>query len=137
MVEITGGVAVAEGELIWKAARSGGPGGQHVNKVATAIQLSFDIENSSLPEDCKQRLLQMSHHQICAGWVRIDVSEHRSQEKNRAEALRRFKNLIRSALVVAKKRKATRPSRGAIRRRLESKRQRSEKKLRRRPPSGD
>jgi ribosome-associated protein len=137
MVRITERVSVADEELVWKAVRSGGPGGQHVNKVSTAMQLSFDIEASSLPAACKRRLLVLSHHQIVAGRVRIDVSEHRSQEQNREEALRRFVRLIRSALVVRKMRKATRPTRGAVRRRLEAKRQRAEKKSWRRPPRGE
>ena len=106
------------------------PGGQNVNKVATAIHLRFDIKASSLPDDCKQRLLALPDHRITRdGVVVIKSQEHRTQEKNREAALQRLQTLVRRALLKRKHRIATRVSAAARKRRLEQKTRRGRDKL--------
>ncbi|NBQ06482.1 MAG: aminoacyl-tRNA hydrolase [Betaproteobacteria bacterium] len=109
-------------EVELTAIRSQGPGGQNVNKVASAIQLRFDIRASSLPMALKERLLVMSDHRITqSGVVVIKSQEHRSQDMNRMAALLRLHDLLEMAAVVPKKRKATRPTRSSQVKRVESK----------------
>ena len=109
-------------EVDLTAIRSQGPGGQNVNKVASAIQLRFDIHASSLPIDVKERLLSLRDHRITqSGWVVIKSQEHRSQDMNRMAALLRLHDLLALAVVVQKKRKATRPTRSSQLKRVESK----------------
>jgi ribosome-associated protein len=109
-------------ELELTAIRSQGPGGQNVNKVASAIQLRFDIHASSLPIDVKERLLSLRDHRITqSGWVVIKSQEHRSQDMNRMAALLRLHDLLALATVVQKKRKPTRPTRSSQLKRVESK----------------
>ena len=109
-------------EVELTAIRSQGPGGQNVNKVASAIQLRFDIHASSLPIDVKERLLSLRDHRITqSGWVVIKSQEHRSQDMNRMAALLRLHDLLALATVVQKKRKATRPTRSSQLKRVESK----------------
>ncbi len=117
-------------ELI--ATRSSGPGGQHVNKVASAIQLRFDIRASSLPDWMKTRLLGYSDKRITQdGIVIIQASQHRSQKKNSEEAVKRLYTLIRKATQRKKKRIRTQPTANANQKRLKAKKRRSEiKKLR-------
>ena len=111
------------------AIRSQGPGGQNVNKVASAIQLRFDIHASSLPIDVKERLLSLRDHRITqSGWVVIKSQEHRSQDMNRMAALLRLHDLLALATVVQKKRKATRPTRSSQLKRVESKVKRGQTK---------
>jgi ribosome-associated protein len=133
-LHITNRVAIPLNEIQMDAVRSQGAGGQNVNKVATAIQLRFDIAASSLPDYLKERLLNTSDHRITQeGVVVIKAQSSRSQEQNRAEALSRLQQLVRTATVVPKKRRPTRPSRSAKRKRLEQKKQRGQiKKLRKR-----
>lgn len=126
MIEITTGVAIDESELDWQAIRASGPGGQHVNKTATAIQLIFDIRQSSLPEHYKTALLARADHRISAsGKIVIKSQQSRSQEMNRETALSQLIALIKSAGVIPKKRHATKPTYGSQQRRLEGKKQRS------------
>ncbi|MCB0187523.1 MAG: aminoacyl-tRNA hydrolase, partial [Caldilineaceae bacterium] len=102
-------------------------GGQHVNKSATAVQLRFDIAASSLPELYKARLLRLSDQRITKeGVVVIKAQQHRSQEQNRADALSRLQELIRSVTFTPKARRPTRPSRSAREKRLTTKKQRSQ-----------
>lgn len=126
MINITAGISIDEAELDWQAIRASGPGGQHVNKTSTAIQLIFDIRQSSLPEAYKSALLQKADHRITAsGKIVIKSQQSRSQEMNRETALIQLIELIKSAGFKPKKRHATKPTYGSQQRRLEGKKQRS------------
>ncbi len=139
MLQITATITIDETEIDWQAIRASGPGGQHVNKTATAMQLMFDIQQSSLPEHYKTALLQKSDHRITAsGKIIIKCQQSRSQEMNRETALQQLIELIKSAGVVAKKRHATKPTYGSQQRRLDGKKQRSgTKSLRQKKPGLD
>ena len=110
--------------------RSPGPGGQNVNKVATAVQLRFDLAgNTTLSEPQKQRLRTLAGHRLNDdGTVLIVAREYRSQERNRAEALERLKALVLGALHVPKPRRATKPTRASKERRLQGKARDSQRK---------
>ncbi len=126
MLQITSTIAIDEAEIDWQAIRASGPGGQHVNKTSTAMQLIFDIKQSSLPEHYKAVLLQKSDHRITAsGKIVIKSQQSRSQEMNREAALMQLIELIKSAGFKPKKRHATKPTYGSQQRRLEGKKQRS------------
>jgi len=139
MLHITASIAIDESELDWQAIRASGPGGQHVNKTSTAVQLMFDIAKSSLPEHYKTALLQKSDHRITAsGKIIIKSQQSRSQEMNKDAALQQLVELIRAAGVVQKKRHPTKPTYGSQQRRLEQKKQRSgTKSLRQQKPRMD
>lgn len=113
-------------ELNWQVMTAQGSGGQNVNKVATAVQLRFDIRTSSLPDGWKQRLLRLSDQRITRdGVVVIKAQQHRTQQRNRQDALQRLKELCLRAKEEPKRRKVTRPTRAAKEKRLEKKSQRS------------
>lgn len=127
MLQISNTVSIPENEIEISAVRSQGAGGQNVNKVATAIHMRFDIKASSLPDRYKERLLQLNDQRITQdGVVIIKAQEHRSQEQNREEALRRLQELIKSAVAVPKKRFKSKPTRSSQRKRLDSKTKRGQ-----------
>jgi len=132
-MKLSSNVTIPEEEIVLRAVRSQGAGGQNVNKVSTAIHLLFDVRASSLPEFYKNRLLALKDHGLNDdGEIVIKAQEHRSQEKNKEAALGRLKQLILSAVAVQKKRRATRPTLGSKKRRLDSKTKRGKiKSLRR------
>ncbi|MBD2436348.1 alternative ribosome rescue aminoacyl-tRNA hydrolase ArfB [Nostoc sp. FACHB-110] len=133
MLQISNKIIIPDSELEISAIRSQGAGGQNVNKVATAIHLRFDIEASSLPAFYKQQLLKLNDRRITQeGVVVIKAQEHRSQEKNREEALQRLKQLILSAVVLPEIRFPTKPTRGSQKKRLDSKTKRGQIKSMRR-----
>ena len=134
MLIINSRVIIHEAELIETFVRSSGPGGQNVNKVASAVQLRFDVENSSVvPEEVKQRLKRLAGRRVTSeGEIIIEARRYRDQEKNRADARERLVALINRALEQPKPRKRTRPSRSSIQERLDQKRKHSERKKMRR-----
>ncbi|MFM2341219.1 MAG: hypothetical protein RLZZ592_872 [Pseudomonadota bacterium] len=118
---------IAPDELQFIAIRAQGPGGQNVNKVSCAVHLRFDIRASSLPEAVKERLLQSPDHRVSReGVVVIKAQTSRSLEQNKLEAVERLQALVAEAARVLPPRKATKPTRGSQRRRLEAKSQRGE-----------
>jgi len=125
---------IPENEIELKAIRSGGPGGQHVNKVATCIQLRFDSQNSSLAEDIKERILELRDSRIASdGVITITAKQYRNQEANRQAALARLEKIIVKAATRPRKRRATRPTRASVEKRLETKAKRSQTKRLRNP----
>ena len=129
MLKISNTVTLDENEIDISAIRAQGSGGQKVNKVSAAIHLRFDIEASSLPDYYKEKLLSLKDKRITKeGIVVIKSQQHRSQEQNRDEALERLVELVKSVNVVQKKRVPTKPTKGSVGRRLDSKKKQSNKK---------
>lgn len=136
MIHITDAIAIEEREVEESFVRAAGPGGQNVNKVATAVQLRFDIRRSpSLPDDLRARLERLAGRRLTQeGVLIITAQRYRTQERNRQDALDRLVELIRRAADPPTSRRPTKPPAAAKRRRLETKKQRSSvKKLRNRP----
>ena len=122
MLQISSHVTIPDAEIEIHAVRAQGAGGQHVNKVSSAVHLRFGIRTSSLPASYKEALLRLRDHRISAdGVVTIKAQQFRSQEQNREDALNRLRELIQRSAVPRKKRKATRPTRGSQDRRVERK----------------
>lgn len=127
MLEISNSVSLADWEIELSAIRSQGSGGQRVNKVATAIHLRFDIKRSTLPAIYKERLLAANDARISKeGVIIIKSQSFRTQDLNKEDALKRLKELILSVMVVQKKRRATKPTKNSVQRRLTSKANRKE-----------
>ena len=139
-VEITQALSIPLSELVLSFVRSSGPGGQNVNKVATAVQLRFDVLNSpSLPEPVKTRLLAKAGARATRdGMIVMTADRHRTQPLNRADAIARFAELVRSATLVPRKRRPTKPTLASKRRRMDTKTRRGAvKALRQTKPSVD
>ena len=138
MLFITSTISIADAEIDFSAIRSQGPGGQNVNKVASAIHLRFDIHASSLPPMYKQRLLKSNDHRINKdAVVVIKAQRYRSQDKNRIEALQRLQELLQSVTHNPKVRRPTKPTRGSQLRRMDKKKQHGQKKTMRAKPTFD
>ncbi|NNF66416.1 MAG: aminoacyl-tRNA hydrolase [Gammaproteobacteria bacterium] len=129
-------LTIAPKEFLVTFIRASGPGGQHVNKSSTAVQVRFNARNSpSLPPDVRQRLVRIAGNRMnSAGEIVVTAQRFRSREQNRRDAMERIYSLVSRAAIVPKKRRKTRPSAAARKRRLDDKRKRSaQKKLRGRP----
>lgn len=136
MIRISRTFAIPETEIDEKFIQASGPGGQNVNKVASAVQLRFNIDQSTtLPEDVKERLKSIAKNQITKDNILIiEAKSHRTQERNRKQARNNFAQIIRKALKPEKKRKKTKPPKGANKKRLKNKKIKAEKKKLRKPP---
>ena len=131
--------AVPVSELEFVYTRSSAPGGQHVNKTATAVQLRFDVQASTaLPVPVKEKLRRLAGSRLTAGgMLLLESQEHRSQKRNREEVTRRFRQLLLAAALPTKKRRPTRPTLASREKRLRDKRRHSERKRQRRSPASE
>ncbi len=135
MIQITPAISIDEREIQEEFIRASGPGGQNVNKVATAVQIRFNVaESPSLPDDVRTRLMRMAGRRITEdGFLIIDARRFRTQKRNRLDAINRLAELIRKAAEKPKPRRKTRPSPASRARRMDAKHRRSKTKRLRRP----
>jgi len=135
MIRVTDNIIIDEKEIKEDFIRSSGPGGQNVNKVATAVHLRFDVRNSpSLPDDVRLRLIRLAGRRLTGeGILIIKAGRFRTQDRNRQDAINRLEDLIRKASVIPKARRKTRPTLLSRKRRMEGKRRRGDIKRARRP----
>ena len=130
-IEVNGSLTIPDAELEWKFTTSRGPGGQHANKASTRVQLAWDISQSSaIGDGYRPRLMDK-----LGPVVRADVDDHRSQQRNREAAAERLGDKVRAALVRQAPRRATKPTKGSKRRRVEAKRRKSQTKAMRKKPN--
>ena len=139
MIQATPSIAIDESEIEESFVRASGPGGQHVNKVSSAVQIRFDVRRSpSLPNDVAIRLMKLAGSKLTQEGVIVIVAQtHRSQKRNREEAVERLLELIRAAAVRPQVRRATKPTKASKERRLASKETRSGVKAGRQRPASD
>ena len=137
MIRINNNITIDEREIKEVFVRASGPGGQHVNKASTAVQLRFDVvQSSSLPEDVRDRLIHLAGKRVNdEGVLVIDARRFRSQERNRQDAMDRLAQLVRRAVEPPVPRRKTRPTGASRQRRLDDKRRHSAIKRMRQPPS--
>ena len=129
MIRITQSIAIDEAHIKEEFVRSSGPGGQNVNKVATAVQLRYDVTRAVLPEDVRDRLVKLAGNRMTeAGELIISARRYRTQDRNRQDAMDRLIALVRKAIEKPKPRRKTKPTRASKERRLEQKRQRGRTK---------
>ena len=122
MLQLSKHIIIPSAEIEVRAIRAQGAGGQHVNKVASAIHLRFDIKTSSLPDHYKEKLLLLNDQRVSRdGVIIIKAQRYRSQDQNRQDALERLREVIKSGVATHKKRKATKATKGSHTRRLQSK----------------
>ena len=135
MIQITTEIQLHESDLTFSAVRASGPGGQHVNKTATAVQLRLDLNNcTSIPEQVRERLLKQQHRRISKdGFLIINACTGRSQFRNRQDAMEKLTRMIEKAILKPVIRRKTRPGRAAREKRLENKKKRALVKQSRKP----